>query len=252
MLALAAREWLESPTEQKAFVSSGSYANQDKPYEFKVPSDGAMMRLEVTGTVPMNNWKAFDIEIFDDKGQYLFSYHDELWSESGYDSDGSWTERRRRAFLEQRFPKQGHYTLYFNDSSKTNKRTATTRFHFRVVPIRGDGSMLTPVIWISAGVAIVCFILLSNRLEQEKNKPMRYRPPAIKKSKPDSFPLPGILALFVAPVIMLTLFAYADDDDDINWITLAHYHNNISVDRELRQQSMSGPGFRSGTSRGGK
>lgn len=258
VLSIAAQDFLEAPTEATPFSTSGNFANKDKAYSFKVPEDGQMMRLEFRGTMPMNRWKAIDMEVYDTNWKYLFSYHDELWAETGTDSDGRWTEHRRVAFIEQRFPKKGEYFVYLSDSSKNNPTTANSQYTFRVVPIRGDGSFFKPFIYISIAVIIFCFFFLGNALEQ-RNKAkenMSYKPAnkfaktEIKKKKGLNFLTLLVLTLFL--LVSVGVLAMMNDDSDVNWLFVAQKHKRMTVDKSVRQDSLSGSGFVGGSGRGGK
>jgi len=258
ILSLVAQDFLEAPTEVVPFSTSGNFANKDKAYSFTVPEDGQMMRLEFRGTMPMNKWKSFDMEIYDPNWKYLFSYQDELWSETGRDSDGQWTERRRIAYIEQRFPKKGEYFVYLSDSSKSNSSTANSHYTFRIVPIRGDGSYFKPFIYISIGVLVLCFVYLAHLHEKNKeaNNSMSFKPinklakgTTKKKSGINFF---TILFLIMFLFISIGALAMMNDDSDVNWLFVAQKHKRMTVDRSVRQESLSGSGFVGGSGRGGK
>ena len=258
VLSLAAQDFLEAPTEAIPFSTSGNFANKDKAYSFKVPEDGQMMRLEFRGTMPMNKWKAIDMEVYDTNWKYLFSYHDELWAETGTDSDGRWTEHRRVAYIEQRFPKKGEYFVYLSDSSKTNRSTANSQYTFRVVPIRGDGSLFKPFIYGSIAVLVICFIYAAHLHEKSKNNSnsMSYKPvkkfgqTEVKKKSGLNFFTILILILFL--LVSVGALAWMNDDSEVNWLFVAQKHKRMTVDKSVRQDSLSGSGFVGGSGRGGK
>jgi len=258
VLSIAAQDFLEAPTASIPFSTSGNFANKDRAYSFKVPEDGQMMRLEFRGNMPSNRWKAMDMEIYDSNWKYLFSYHDELWVETGRDSDGQWTERRSKAYIEQRFPKKGEYFIYLSDSSKTNPTTANNQYTFRVVPIRGDGSLFKPFIYVSIAVLVISFIYAAHLLEKQKQASQRfsYRPvkklgnTEVKKKSALNFFTVLILVLFL--LISVGALAWKKDDSDVNWLFVAQKHKRMTVDKSVRQDSLSGSGFVGGSGRGGK
>jgi len=256
-MCMLLQNFLAKPTEHRSFKSSRHLANADKPYQFNVPVDGQMMRLEIKGTMPMNNWKSIELEVYKENGDYLFTYQDELWSESGRDSDGAWSEYNNHVFLEQRFPKAGSYNIYLTDSSVTNRRTAAINYTVRAIPIYGDSSFLKPITWGAGIVAVICFIVIANRAEDERKNTGSYwatKKAYSKNTKPEhgakTFYM--VVCIFFIPMTVASALAYRDDDDDIDWVNASYYNKQISVDRELRQQSLSGSAFRTGGSRGGK
>ncbi|WP_199610056.1 hypothetical protein [Flocculibacter collagenilyticus] len=247
------RSILDAPTNHTDYQSSTQWSNQDKGYTFTVPNDGQIMRLEIRGTMPMNRWKSIAMDIYDDKENYLFTYTDELWSESGYDSDGRWTEYRKKASINQRFAKAGTYVAFISDSHNINRSSIvdTHTFRFRAVPLHGDISKLMPFLWLVGGVVAICFAVFIFRAETKDDRvnpilSMR----DIKTKKTMSIWI--LIAIFFIPLFALTAWGSIKDDDDINWIYVANTHRNVTVDRDLRQQSLSGAHFRSGGSTGGK
>lgn len=249
-LSFCGSKHMESAATNVKFESGSRFANKEDPYRFTVAKDGQMVRLEFKGTAPMNKWQSFDMEVFTADENYLFSYQDELWSESGYDSDGAWTERKRHAYFDIRFPKKGEYLVYLTDS--TNNRSGSMKYTFRAVPINGNANAFKPLMYFFGVIALICFIIIGNIFEEESNKPMRpsFEPPK-KKSNSWIYFFAGALLLW----FIVFLIASDDDDDiDINtyYIGYSHKSNSIYVDRSLRQQSLSGSNFRSGSGKGGK
>lgn len=254
-LSFCSSEYMEGETQDVPMQLSKKFVEEDEAYHFTVSEDGQMMRLEVRGTMPMNSWKAMEMEVYAADGEYLFTYRDELWSETGTDSDGKWTERKEHAYFDIRFPKQGDYFLFLSDSSQRHTNAHRTNYYFRVVPIRGDKSIFTPMLYIFGGIALLCFIILSYRWEEERKQSTRKHPPSIADMREDSKPSSFVIYLVISILFLwmwLFWLASSNDDDDINYVNYAHGHYNLYVDRSVRQQSLSGADFRSGSSRGGK
>ena len=251
LLSVATQDYMESIAEARPYESSIGLANGEKAYRFNVPQAGQMMRLEISGTMPMNDWKSFELEVYDTQGAYLFTYYDELWSATGRDSDGKWTERKTKATLDQRFPKAGEYFLYLSDSAKTRRSTAKTNYTIRVVPIRGDGKLLSPIIWVSGVLAFICLLVLMNRMQNDEGDNKYYW-----RTKPKPKPKSGkvFIAVFAASLCPLIVIAgiASHEDDDVDWNMVAYQKSRVSVDHSLRQQSLSGPAFRTGGTLGGK
>ncbi|ALU45182.1 hypothetical protein [Pseudoalteromonas rubra] len=249
---------LDESVAKVPFVKSTEFTNQDKAYQFDVPADGQMMRFELKGVMKMNTWKAIDMEVYQADGTYLFSYHDELWSESGRDSEGKWTEHRKEASFKIRFAKKGSYQMYLTDQSSNNQKLNNTRYYFRVVPVRGDASVLKPLFYIALIVAFLCFTVLGNRYEEDKplsgkttyNKKPYGHNPLGDQARPSRAPL---YAWCFSLGLFALLFSWAyKNDDDINYVSYAYGKSQMTVDRSIRQQSMSGANHRGGSGRGGK
>ncbi|AZZ96425.1 hypothetical protein [Pseudoalteromonas sp. R3] len=239
---------LEEPIAETPFALSTDFSNKDKAYQFEVPEDGQMMRFEINGTMKMNSWQAMDMEVYNADGTYIFSYQDELWSESGRDSEGDWTERKTKASLEIHFAKKGHYTLYLTDSNSYGFKFSRDKYYFRVIPIRGDASMLRPLRTIAGIIAFGCFCILAYR--HENGYALSGKKPFDNNTKYKREPIyigAISLSLFAA------VFLYAQTkDDDINYALHAYGNKKMTVDRSIRQQSLSGANHRGGSGRGGK
>ncbi|MER2491117.1 hypothetical protein [Catenovulum sediminis] len=257
VLSFCSAQYMESEDAAVVMQKSKNFANTESAYPFEVPHDGQMMRFEFRGRMPMNTWKSFDMEIYSASGEYLFSYQDELWSESGVDSDGKWTERKQHAYFDIRFPKKGQYILYLSDSAASNRSTAKTQYSFRVVPIKGDRSWFSHLYYIFGAIALVCLVVIFNKMENAgKNSGAFIQPKSnhrlSKKSANSSKVYWYIFAGSLAWFGVVYCLAVSHDDSDINYIHYAHRHYNMHVDRSIRQQSLSGANFRAGSSKGGK
>lgn len=76
--------------------------------------------VEVKITADMadrQSWAFIQGEVQNATGDYLFSFGDELWHESGYDSDGAWTDYKRDYSIDITFPEPGEYYLKFRYES---------------------------------------------------------------------------------------------------------------------------------------
>jgi hypothetical protein len=256
ILSYCGSNYMESPIGEAPFQSSFRYSNSENSYRVYVPKNGQMMRLEVKGKAPMNGWQSFDMEVHSVDKKYLFSYKDELWSESGYDYDGRWTEYKKRAYFDIRFPEKGNYLIYLTDS--TNNKEVNTEFKFRAIPIRGSGKAFTPLLFLFGLGLFACILIFMLRFGSD-NLPgfaSTQKPePGKKKSKS------WIWFYVVAFGLWGIAFSVASDDDDDDeayrnsssyYLGHSHRYSQIYVDRSIRQQSLSGSNFRAGSSRGGK
>jgi len=258
LACLIIRSDLQTPLMSGQYGNFKDYDGQDKAYLFTVPEDGQMMRLEITGRLPLNSWKAIDMEIFDPEGNYLFSYSDELWAESGRDSEGEWREYKSRAYHDVHFPKKGQYSAYVSSSFGPSNSAKHFNYTFRIIPIKGNISFIDPLLWITGIITGFSFIVILHRLgAKRKNSELTYKPintlsPEAMKAMETHIPAWPIALLFFVPVLVASLLAYSKGDDEHDWQVYSYHHFNINVDKQLREQSIGSAGFRSRGGPGGK
>lgn len=235
------------------FESSVKFANKDVAYHFTVKKPGDIFRLEVNGKMPWNSWKAIELEVFDPQGRYLFTLSDELWAETGRDSEGTWRETKERFYFEQRFSEIGQYAVYITDAASTANNAKNQAYRFRVVQINGKESAMTFVKWVYGIIAGFCILIFMHRAENKSKtrnkKSLGYSQP---KKGSSARSLMVVSTLFATPFIISYFIGYDDDIDEVNWVRVAQHNKKVMVDRDLRQQSLSGAAFRTGGSRGGK
>ena len=115
------------------------------PIEVNYP--GEVYEIDMSGGLPTNHWTFIEIEITDNFDNFLFSIGKELYHETGYDSDGQWTEYVNHNQTKITFPEPGLYYLNFYSDSKVRKRTT----HLSVKMKRYRGSS---VAFYSLGVVL--------------------------------------------------------------------------------------------------
>ncbi|MGB3759633.1 MAG: hypothetical protein WBA07_25225 [Rivularia sp. (in: cyanobacteria)] len=69
------------------------------------------LRIDAKAFMPSNRWVAYEIQLLDKQGNLVASATKEAWRESGYDSDGSWSESDLDAGLDVRAKKNEEVTL---------------------------------------------------------------------------------------------------------------------------------------------
>ncbi len=69
------------------------------------------LRVDATAFMPSNRWVTYEIQLLDKQGKLIASATKEAWTESGYDSDGSWSENDLDAGLDIRAKKNEEVTL---------------------------------------------------------------------------------------------------------------------------------------------
>lgn len=80
--------------------------------------DNEIQYVEVYQTIPNGQWSSVDGQLLDEKGTTLFSFSENLWFESGYDSDGYWEEGKRDFGIAITIPKKGQY--FFNITAQNS------------------------------------------------------------------------------------------------------------------------------------
>lgn len=234
----------QRPLIDEPLNAQQTWQKKEEKYVFYVPENGNVMRFEVSGNTVMNTWSSIEFSVFDENEQYLFTVTEELWKESGRDSDGYWEESQRVETFDIPFPKAGEYIAYVSDTSHGNNKST---YYYRIYPLQGDGAKLSWYIWLCGAIAVICFIYLIYLHDQEK---LRLRNPYNRK-KPTSFTL--LIVIFSVPLLISTVFAMTLDDDDIDYLRYSYSSHYLSVDRSLKEQSITSSGFRTGGSgRGGK
>jgi hypothetical protein len=89
-----------------------------------VVEDNSVYSINISQSVTANSWTFITIDVLDQDKQYLFSFGDELWHESGYDSDGNWTESKNNFSLKMTFPTKGRYFLSLEGERSDNNGNA--------------------------------------------------------------------------------------------------------------------------------
>lgn len=64
-----------------------------------------------------NDWSAVTGNVLDQDKNYLFGFGQEFWKESGYDSDGRWTESKTKYDMKVTLPKGTYYLEFETDRS---------------------------------------------------------------------------------------------------------------------------------------
>ncbi len=75
--------------------------------------------IEISTSLPNNSWAFVEGEVLDENKQYLFSFGDEFWHESGYD-DGNWEESYDEYEMKITFPEAGKYFLSIKAQGNAN------------------------------------------------------------------------------------------------------------------------------------
>ena len=98
----------------------------------KVEKNMSVYSVWVKQDMNYGNWSFVQGEVLDANKEYLFSFGGEFWAETGYDSDGSWSEKDTSFDISLTFPKKGTYYLKFitessNSAAVRNVQVAVKR-----------------------------------------------------------------------------------------------------------------------------
>ncbi|MEM6401258.1 MAG: hypothetical protein AAF757_13650 [Cyanobacteria bacterium P01_D01_bin.116] len=81
------------------------------------------LRIDATASIPSNRWAIYEIQLLDKQGKLIASATKEAWTESGFDSDGGWSENDLNAGLDVRAKKNEEVTLAISvlEQGETNQ-----------------------------------------------------------------------------------------------------------------------------------
>lgn len=139
--------------------------NRDSPEvivgPIKVAKKNTAHEIAVSANLSVNSWTFLEGEVLDQQREYLFSFGKELWYETGYDSDGSWSEAENNYELDVTFPDVGTYFLKFKYDSIRSPNSVFVKV------ARSNGSAL-PHFWFG-----IITILIGVVLNEFKNRTIR-------------------------------------------------------------------------------
>lgn len=124
----------------------------------KVKSPNSVYWIDVKQSIPMYAWSSVSVEVLDEDEEYLMGFGDEFWAESGYDSDGSWSETYNDYRGRITLPEAGTYYLGLEVESMQG---VSTPISVKVYPKRGSTIFLKLSMWLAAIAAgFVTYILM--------------------------------------------------------------------------------------------
>lgn len=86
----------------------------------EVKKENTVFTVKASQPVALNAWSAVNIDVYDEAGDYLFSFNGDMWHESGYD-EGYWEEEVSTVDLDINFTRPGKYTIDVSvESSNVN------------------------------------------------------------------------------------------------------------------------------------
>lgn len=93
----------------------------------EVVEENEVVNIAVSQHVKDRNWSYVEGEVVDSNDNYLFSFSEELWFETGRDSDGYWEEGKRSYDISITFPKPGKYFLNFTSENNRSSGVGDIR-----------------------------------------------------------------------------------------------------------------------------
>ncbi|MCY4045579.1 MAG: hypothetical protein OXE99_10925 [Cellvibrionales bacterium] len=106
--------------------------------------------------VTLGRWTSIEVDVLDEKGMHLFSFSDELWHESGYDSDGHWQEAKQDFTIPITFKMPGKYYLDINASTNETRDLA---IYVSEATQRGSTIPFILLAILSLVAAVICYYL---------------------------------------------------------------------------------------------
>ncbi len=123
----------------------------------KIEKDNTVYDITLQQNVSISgDWSGLDVEVLNEKKQTLFGFSDELWAESGYDSDGSWYENKTRFHMKITFKKAGIYYLAISNEMNKNSRAGKS-IHVEAKPKNGSAMFHYYLAIISMIATIIIF-----------------------------------------------------------------------------------------------
>ncbi|WP_120498152.1 hypothetical protein [Kiloniella sp. EL199] len=133
-------------------VTKGNYQLNDSIGPLEVTSDYTVYNIDVQGYLEDKSWLYLELVLQNSQKEYLFSFGKELWRESGYDSDGAWSESESHFSQKITIPKKGTYFLAITGGSSTNRGSMK-------VNITEQAASALPHMWIGVLLLIIGIIL---------------------------------------------------------------------------------------------
>ncbi len=137
-------------------VAKGTYQINDAIGPIEVSSDYTVYNVDVSGRLPDKSWLYLELVLQDSNKDYLFSFGKELWRESGYDSEGAWSESESDFSQKITIPKKGTYFLAITGDTSTSTGSSNGSVQVRV---EKQLASALPHMWIGILLLIIGLIL---------------------------------------------------------------------------------------------
>jgi len=122
---------------------------------FDIAQAGTVLKFQAfVPSLPDNSWFGVNLEMEDSDGEPAYEKYVEFWRESGYDSDGRWSESDRRSSWFVRFDQPGTYTLSASAEAQSSAPAIG-------LGVKTQASKVSSTPFILAGFFSVFLILLA-------------------------------------------------------------------------------------------
>lgn len=111
----------------------------------EITKENTVLHITVQQSFSQDSWSYIEGDVLDAEQEPLFSFGDELWRESGYDSDGAWSESDSTYDLKVTIPEKG--THYLELTAELAAPSTASSMSIRVEPQAGS-----TVPFIAAGI----------------------------------------------------------------------------------------------------
>ncbi|ODS24103.1 hypothetical protein AB835_05055 [Candidatus Endobugula sertula] len=161
-----------------------------------VKKNNTVYGITINNDVPLNAWSNISVDVLDNQKQLLFNFSDGMWHESGYDSDGRWTESKNQFTMDITFQKAGQY--YLRVSAERNDGVGQ---NIQISVARKSGSHI-PFLILGI-ISLVCAAILFYLYRAADPKTGEPLIPKQSLKRSVVFTIIGVLALF----FIIALFA---------------------------------------------
>lgn len=256
ILASLAKSYLETPKIDYGYKAGVPLVREDDAYFFTVPEAGSVLEFKFKTDMPDNTWKSVELQVFGPDGSYLFTYFDELWTETGRDSEGFWRESKSFASLTQRFSTPGEYHALLSHTDGPKKHTRYS-FEFRVAVLNGEFKYLQPIHKALLFTTILLFCLIIAFFDSWRRKSSLSLKPIHKIGDPRPAKPRPRLFLWLLGISLLLVFintwrGVRKNTDPVQWVHVQIANANVTRERNLLGTASIAADFRGGAGRGGK
>lgn len=250
LLAIFLKGWLDTPVMSGPEVRIGNTKKLVR-YDFKVAKAGAIIEIKLDATLPDNTWKEVEVEVFSTREGYLFTYFDELWTETGIDKGyQKWRESSINNQARQRIPVAGEYYLLVRYRDSPALKNQPKVFYLSVRQLRGDSHQLETIMEMIALPVFALSVCLVFVLSALTHIPTR------KRLRLREFAMAGhlwFLPLLLLPVLITAgVLGSRTDTSPIDWPLTAFNSKKITHMAGIRSTKSLSQTFRGGAGKGGK
>ena len=105
----------------KTFPSEGGLVGP-----ITIEKDSTVAEIKFGQDLPYGAWSSISGEVLDENQKFLYNFTKELWAESGYDSEGGWSEKDTNGSTKITFKKKGTYFLKIVTETSLGVRNQVT------------------------------------------------------------------------------------------------------------------------------